>query len=84
MTPAVPGHRQYLSRTAKAWRNAPSTTRLERPTSITSDSSLSRTRVTLQSHAIRRTESFDSGTENSISPAADPTSPLSVSRVAVT
>ena len=59
-------------------------TRLERPRSITTDSWLSRTRVTLQSQAMRSMVDDESGSENSISPPAAPTNPFNVSTVAVT
>ena len=39
-------------------------TRFERPTSMATDSWLSRTRVTLQSHAMRCTEVEEMGSEN--------------------
>ena len=59
-------------------------TRFERPTSTGMESWLSRTRVTLQSQAIRRTEVDEIGSENSISAAAAPARPFRVSMVAVT
>ena len=59
-------------------------TRLLRPTSIVTDSRFNRTRVTLQSQAIRCTEVEEMGREISISPAAAPARPFSVSMVAVT
>ena len=55
---------------------------LARPTSMTSDSWLSRTRVTLQSQAMRWTATEEMGSENSISAA--PARPFKVSIVAVT
>ena len=57
---------------------------LARPTSMTSDSWLSRTRVTLQSQAMRWTATEEMGRENSISAAPAPARPFKVSMVAVT
>ena len=51
---------------------------------MVTDSWLSRTRVTLQSQAMRWIEVEEIGSENSISPAAAPARPFSVSIVAVT
>jgi len=51
---------------------------------MTTDSWLSNTRVTLQSHAMRSMVVEESGSENSISPAAAPARPFNVSTVAVT
>ena len=58
--------------------------RLERPMSTTTDSWLRRTRVTLQSHAMRWSEADEMGSENSISAPAAPARPFNVSMVAVT
>ena len=51
---------------------------------MVTDSWLSRTRVTLQSQAIRCTAAEEIGSENSISAAAAPANPFKVSTVAVT
>jgi len=79
-----PGHWQWPSRACNARRSPPDMTRLVRPTSIATESWLRRTRVTLQSQAMRCTATEEMGSESSISPAAAPTRPFSVSIVAVT
>ncbi|MHB8612704.1 MAG: hypothetical protein ACYDAL_09780 [Candidatus Dormibacteraceae bacterium] len=57
---------------------------MERPTSITNDSELSRTRARLESHASRSMVLEDTGSENSISAAGEPASASRVSSELVT
>src|SRR5207245_5619061 len=76
-------HWQWPSRAFSARRAGPEMTRLERPTSTTTDSWSSRTRITLQSHAMRCTAVDETGSENSISPPVAPAKPFTVSTDAV-
>src|SRR5216683_4669239 len=57
---------------------APATTRRARPTSITTDSGASTTRVIVPTHARRCTVAAETGTEYSMSPAGDPAMARSV------